>query len=486
MAWLAAAHLPAVTAQKVETTQKPDPSHGEVPLPAEKGWNAFLVHDAGVGVWAVKAVPFCPPYGNPQIVGLDDLGRCSILYGYSGKWTPLHALHDGYWLSAMAWTDLDPRRPGPELYVGGKRGRLYQVHRQEEGGVEVRVVNDFRGEEIFTLVGGALRASPTSPPALLVFTKVGRTYLVDVRPEAADGSFRVRQIGQVSGRVRDAVMVGRLDSDGAPWVATVSHASEVALVRLDENDQLERQVIVTEPMGFGRLALRPPRDGAPPVLYAGRDDGVLLRLERGPDGSWRREMIYAGPQGIRGVVAGRFYADPDVESVAIYGYSGKVQLVARRPGQAWTVETVFRDLDKGHALAVAELDGRNATREIVGSGFGCHIFLLSRSPGYGLDGRTGGPGPAGRARARGGGESKGCCGREGRRGRDGLESPSHPGRRGGGHAVAIRNQGETTRRSVSPPRGDSEPAGVGASAHPVEVCGGVRNQSALVRDPGQA
>ena len=386
LSWLAAANGPAVTAQKTDDSEKLDPTRGEVPLPAEKGWNAFLVQDAGVGVWAVKAVPFHPPFGSPQIVGLDERGRCQILYGYSGRWTPLTALHDGYWLGGMAWIDLDPRRPGCELYVGGKRGRLYQVHPCEKGGVEVRVVENFRGEEISTLAGGRLRAGPESPPAMLVFTTLGGVYLVDVPPDATADSYRARQIARVPGRVRDAVTVGRLDDGEAPWVATVSHASEVALVRLADNDRLERKVILAEPMGFGRLALRPPGGDAPPVLYVGRDDGALLRLQRNRDGSWRREMIYAGPQGIRGVVAGRFDADPEAESVAVFGYSGKVQVVTRRPGKAWTAETIFKDRDRGHALAVAELDGRNATREIVGSGYGCRIFLLSRPPGYGLEG----------------------------------------------------------------------------------------------------
>ncbi len=386
LCWLAAFNGPAVTAQKADDPGKPDPTLGEVPLPAKKGWNAFLVHDAGVGVWTVKTMPFFPPFGTPQIVGLDDQGRCTVLYGYSGRWTPLHALHDGYWLGAMAWIDLDPRRPGCELYVGGKRGRIYQVHPRERSGVEVRVVEDIRGEEITTLVGGRLRASPESPPAMFVFTTLGRTYLVDVPPDAAADTYRTRQIARVPGRVRNAVMVGRLDDGKAPWVATASHAGEVALVRLAASDRFERKVILTAPMGFGRLALRAQGGDAPPVLYVGRDDGALIRLERNRDGSWRHEMIYAGPQGIRGVVTGRFDADPKAESVAVFGYSGKVQLVTRRPGQAWTVETLFKDRDKGHSLAVAELDGRNATREIVGSGYGCRIFLLSRPPGYGLKG----------------------------------------------------------------------------------------------------
>ena len=52
--------------------------------------------------------------------------------------------------------------------------------------------------------------------------------------------------------------------------------------------------------------------------------------------------------------------------------------------RSWSAETIFDDREKGHWLAAAELDGRNGTDEIIGSGYGARIVLLSRPPGYGL------------------------------------------------------------------------------------------------------
>jgi hypothetical protein len=117
------------------------------------------------------------------------------------------------------------------------------------------------------------------------------------------------------------------------------------------------------------------------VIYATHDDGRILRFER--DGAtWHKETVYLGPQGPRGVAAGRFDADPNVETIAVFGYSRKVQLLSRRE-TGWEVETLFVDRDKGHWLAAVELDGRNATHELVASGYGTRIVLLSRPPGYG-------------------------------------------------------------------------------------------------------
>ena len=71
--------------------------------------------------------------------------------------------------------------------------------------------------------------------------------------------------------------------------------------------------------------------------------------------------------------------------MAIFGYSAHVELLTRRD-TGWSVETIFVDRDKGHWLAAAELDGRNATLEILGSGYGGRIFMLSRPPVFGREG----------------------------------------------------------------------------------------------------
>src|SRR6185436_17834808 len=118
---------------------------------------------------------------------------------------------------------------------------------------------------------------------------------------------------------------------------------------------------------------RPSRDAAAEVLYVTRDDGLILRYEQQPGGEWSREPIYAGPQGPRGIAAGRFYDDPNRESVAVFGYSKKLQIVSRLPGQPWRVETIFTDEDQGHWLSMGEIDGRNGTDELIASGFGGRI-----------------------------------------------------------------------------------------------------------------
>lgn len=47
-------------------------------------------------------------------------------------------------------------------------------------------------------------------------------------------------------------------------------------------------------------------------------------------------------------------------------------------------ETLVVDVDKGHWLAAGEVDGRNATEELVARGDSGRTVLLSRPAGYGL------------------------------------------------------------------------------------------------------
>jgi len=355
-----------------------NPRLHEVALPARAGWNAFLLFDNGsTGIWTVESYPVFPQYGSPEVVGADDLGRLWVLISYSGKWTPLQAVNDGKWLGGLAHGDVDPRIEGAELYAGSQRGNVYQVVAWHHGALDSRLIAHLPGKEIHTLVAGDF--DPRNPgPELLIFTRPGALY--EATPTGADGTFETRLLQVLPGRVRDAVALPPEDG-GLPAVATVSRAGLLQLLRFTEKGPVW-SLIHAEAMGMGRIALRPPETGKPLVLYSTLDDGRILRHERQASGAWKTETIYLGSQGARGVAAGPFDADPGRETVAVFGYSGKVELLTRTD-EGWKGETLFRDRDKGHWLAAAELDGRNATREILLSGYGGRIVMLARPPGYG-------------------------------------------------------------------------------------------------------
>ena len=358
-----------------------DPASSAVMISgAAPDWTAQLVMDNGAtGVWTVEPRPVFPQYAADQLVALDDEGRCHVLISYSGKWTHRVRCEDGGWLGGVCHGDVDARVPGAELYVAGERGNVYQLTTFASGDLDCRLVAQLPGLEVHTLVCGDL--DPRSPGAeVLVFTSPGRLYRLS--PTGADGSFDLVLLEELPGRVRDALVMPTRE-DGATPIATANRSGRLELLTIGEQGA-DWETIHRERMGFGRLefAATAPRGS---VMYSTLDDGRVLRHERSAAGSWATETIFAGPQGPRGVAAGRFDEDPSVETVAVFGYSADVQLLSRRE-DGWRVETIFTDRDRGHWLTAAEFDGRNGTDELVGSGYGGRVFLLAREPGYGRDG----------------------------------------------------------------------------------------------------
>jgi len=360
-----------------------DPAHGVVALPAQNGWVADLVWDAGVGVWTVASAQVHPHLGCPEILAMDDRGRCTVLRSYSGKWTPEPTITDGQWLAPVACCDVDPRWPGVEVYTGGQGGRLWQLSPHPDGRFDARIVASWPGEEIHTLLAGDLDPVREGRE-LLVFLMSGRTAVVRVD----DGEPRAIEIQSSDGRVRQAELLrpaaanATTGGDVGPWIVTAARSGVVGLARW-QGDGLERREVCREAMGCGRVAIGRPGPGGD-VFYVSRDDGIVLRFEGTPELGFERQIIHIGQQGLRGVVAGRFHADPAREAIAVFGYSGKVELVSRATDGRWSAQTLFVDNDRGHWLATAELDGRNGTDEILASGYGGRVVLLRRPPGYGM------------------------------------------------------------------------------------------------------
>jgi hypothetical protein len=301
-----------------------------------------------------------------------------VLDGYSGRWTPHTTVDDPAWLGGFAQGDVDARVPGTELYVAGKSGNVYEVVAHRNGLVDNRWLGNLEGREVHTLVAADVSAA-NAGDELLAFTSPGALF-VGVPRADADG-FEFTKLEELPGRVRDAVALPR-EADGPVEIATAARSGRIELFRFTDGAP-QHVLIHSAPMGAGRIAMQSPAPGRPLVLYTTRDDGSIWRHERRAADDWANETIYLGPQGPRGIAAGRFDQDPAVETVLVCGYSSKVELL-RREAAGWRAETVFEDRDKCHWIARAELDGRNTTDEAVVTGYGGRIVLLSRPPGHGL------------------------------------------------------------------------------------------------------
>lgn len=350
-------------------------------LPALSGWNASLVLDQGpVGIWTVAEVQAFPAFACPEIAALDDLGRLHLLWSYSGKWTAVTTVNDGKWLGGFVHADLDPRLPGPEIYTGSQNGNIWQVTTHQTLFCSSRLIAQIPGREIHTLVGGDLDLE-TPGSELLAFTNPGGLYLL--RPAAKGEGWDTTSLGDLPGRIRDAALLPT--EAGKPReIATVGRHGKFETLTIEAGVPTWSTIHQTS-MGMGRLSLKQGATVQSVIVYTVADDGRVWRHERDALRAWHTDLIYVGDQGMRGCAAGRFDADPTVETVAVYGYFRRVELLSKRD-DGWHVETLFIDRDKGHWLAHGEFDGRNGTDELVATGYSGRVVLLSRPPGYGLPG----------------------------------------------------------------------------------------------------
>jgi len=356
----------------------PRPAAGQPAVTAD-GWRAQTIHDGEAGVWYAHVDQVVEDYAPPEVIATDDDGRFFVFTVYSGNWTAHSCIADGQWLAPSRPADVDPRVPGRELYAAGRGGSVHRITLRDQPfarfSLESREIGHVGGEEFHTVL--AAEFSPQSNDELLVFAISGAVFRVVPRDEG-DG-FDLVKVGSVAGRVRDA-LVARLPGSDSATVLGVSRRGDLIAMQLRQGGLIS-QVLMHEDNGLGRIAASPV-DG---VFYVTRDDGVLLRVAIDEDGGVTREPILATDQGLRGVAAGRFFADGR-EAVAVYGYNRIVQLVSRVDGGKWQVEDIYTGAQKGHWLTVGELDGRNATDELIATGFDGEIVLLSRPAGYGMSG----------------------------------------------------------------------------------------------------
>lgn len=216
---------------------------GEVPLPSQNGWNAFLVLDnAPTGIWTVEAFDVFAQHGLPEIVGLDDLGRAHICVSYSGKWTPTTVISDGKWLGGLAHGDVDARIAGAEIYTGSLQGNLYQIVAHPNGILDYRLIATLPGREIHTLVAGDVDAGYFNEDHNVETVAIfGYSRKVELLTRTADG-WRAEPIFE--------------DLDKGHWLAVAELDGRNNTHEIVASGYGARIVMLSRPPGYGRTESR--------------------------------------------------------------------------------------------------------------------------------------------------------------------------------------------------------------------------------------
>lgn len=367
----------AIPADAAPATPAADPAGSLVST--LEGWEARVWLDQGtappaIGVWVVQCLDLVPDYAGPEIVALDDRGRLHVLFSYSGRFYAWQVLEDREWLGGLCLADVDPSVPGPELYTGGKRGNLYRVTWKPWAAFSAESLAHVSGE-LNNLVAADFEPAR---PGLELLAFLHPRGVVRLLPESG---FAEESLLPDALRLRDAAVFRDGDRDAA---VVASRDGTLGVLRCGADGAYAIEVLARRAQGFGRVAKGPWTESGSPVFFAGCDDGAVLRIARDAAGSWTVREIWIGTRGVRGVAADVFDSDPARETVAVFGYGREVVLLARGADGTFSGTTILTDREKGHWLCAGELDDRNATREIVASGFGGRVIVLSRTPGHGL------------------------------------------------------------------------------------------------------
>lgn len=345
-------------------------------------WQATTLWQSDVPVWSLLVEDLLPALPGPEIVALDELGRAPLLFvpaRFESRVVPWFTIMDGRWLGAAAFGDADPRREGSELYLAGGRGNLYQVVPLPRGGFESRLVW-YIDDEIHALLLDDVIPDHTGLD-LLACTLAGE--IVHVIPSGEpDTPWRGEVIHTEPARVRQVVAGDFSPILEGREIVFVSLAGRCIHLGFDEG-RLDTQVLWQSDQGLARIVRGGSSGGElENVLYIAGDDGRLVRLSRRPDAEWSGRVIYESEAGLRGAATGRFTSESYEESIALFGYDRKVVLLLRSQADGpFLSRTIFNDSDRGHWLAAAELDPRNATDEILVCGYSGRVTLLTRSDG---------------------------------------------------------------------------------------------------------
>jgi hypothetical protein len=337
------------------------------------GWKGKLLWESDSGVWSILAADVLESRAGLEIVAMDDLGRANLIFMNNDEPVSWITVMDGQWLGAAGFGDVDPKRPGPELYVTGARGNVYQVVTLPQGGFESRVVW-FARDEVHSLILD--EAVPGNPgPDLLACTLEGGIHLLV--PAAEGEPWESRLLYKDPGRVRDAVVVDCDPTLEGKEILYVSRSGR--FVQLGwKDDTIRDRIVFQDAQGLARIALGKEPVSDETLVYTAGDDGRIFRYTVSSAGEWQGRVIYEGPPGCRGVAVGRFTKDPSQESLAVFGYSMEVVLLVRNEGsENFESLIIFKDTDKGHWLAAVNLDPRNDTDELVASGYSSRVVLLT-------------------------------------------------------------------------------------------------------------
>lgn len=353
--------------------------------PAPRAWEPVVCATTRAAIERIRCGRPDARDPRPQAVSVDQAGDVLLVRFGEGPPRARRLLAHGLELTGLVVGDCDPAVPGEEIYVGGAgRG----PGGEEQGGIVLQIVLDATGPgeaepRVRTLlepsgyVHSLERIDPQragEPPSLLVGTYAGELH----RLEPRDGRWSARLLHREpdglppeARRIKDAGFL-REPGDAPRHVALVALGTG-RLLRLDLEQPAATRLVHEEPGGLARVT--PDREGGAYVIgYLGR----VLHVTREAEGVRVEPIADEGlDSGLRGLVLGRFPTEQGRAELALFGFHKLCRALVPTAGGLAAV-TLFRDVERGHALEAAELVEGNEADELLLGGYSRELILLVR------------------------------------------------------------------------------------------------------------
>lgn len=343
-------------------------------------WRATVAYEGESPFERIRAVRWEAEDPLPQAVGVDQGGDVVIVRMRNGAPVAERIYRHGCELTGLVAADVDPAVPGAELYVGGFAAGK---GREGTGGAVVQLIRDgsaYRARRVYEGDGyvHAIEALPGLGAGLLVGDYAGR--VATLTPTAA-GPWTLRALHvEVDTdpevvKVKDLALIAPRGG-GAPTEAFAAYKKGRGVL-VDLTGSAPARRLLDETGGLSRAA--PDGDGG---FYVTGYYGRVLRFVRedaGAAAEFRRLELHdeGEASGLRGIVLGRFPTpDGDVAPYAIHGFMRTVRLLRPAFG-AYDALSIFRDVERGHALEAADWVPGNDADEIFVGGYSERMTLLA-------------------------------------------------------------------------------------------------------------
>jgi hypothetical protein len=346
----------------------------------EVRWEPTVAWEGDAAIERIRAGRPDPSDPRLELVGVDQAGTV-IRVRFDGDVPRSDVLYrHGVELTGLAIADVDPSVPGEEIYVGGsaagsgREGTGGAVIQIVLGGATPRTRVVWTGNEYVHAIDRLLPASPGDPVRLIVTTYAGEIHLLT--PTSGDAPWQDRLVYRDAPaadpevpKIKDITLLRDLSGRTPHEAMVVMKMGRVVVLDLERPETA--RLVHTEEGGLSRVNAD-AEGGAFMSGYFGR----VLHVVRDGDG-FRVEAIHheAKDSGLRGASLGRFPVPGGTATLGTFGFFRYCRVLTPRLG-AWDATTIFEDIDRGHAMEVADLIPGNDADEIALGGYSKRITIL--------------------------------------------------------------------------------------------------------------